>query len=153
MSKTVRWLVVLLLVLSTVFMFSGETFAQESDEVSVVESTESEEVGTPLQDAVPAAVRNINLENWEVVLGFINVLALSFFMKPFWTAGKKVAGMLGWSFVTSGIGLALQDQLDLNDWVGSFLKVASTAIIGYVGVAGPLNLNAKWGLGTNDPPQ
>jgi hypothetical protein len=127
----------------------------DNDAVTVVEDTNEEEADSALQDAVPEAVENVNYENWEFAVGFLTPFLLSFVMNPLWSSGRKIAILLGFSILTTAIGLFLQDQLDVADWIGSSLKVLSTSIVFYLGIAAPLGLNAKWGVGkvdTGPPP-
>lgn len=154
--KAIRFLFLLLAMIASMALatsaFAQDDVPDDNDAVTVVEDTNAEEEDSALQDAVPEAVENVNYENWEFALGFLTPFVLSFAMNPLWSNGRKILVLLAFSIVTTAIGLALQDQLDVADWVGSTLKVVSTAIVFYLGIAGPLNLNAKWGNGSTDPP-
>lgn len=94
----------------------------------------AEETHSSLGDADPSLVRNVNFENWELILGFIQPLVLEFILQSKWTARAQSIAAFVFTLATTAVGLLLQDQFDLTNWFGSALKVFAVTIPAYYGL-------------------
>lgn len=112
--------------------------------VLAVTSIFAQETKSDMADIDPSLVGNVNLENWEIACAFITTIFLGVILQSKWATRTKALVSFGFAFVTSGIGLGLQNQFSFSDdLLGSGLKVFIISIPIYYGLVKHLGIKAK----------
>jgi TRAP-type C4-dicarboxylate transport system permease large subunit len=98
---------------------------------------------------------NINYENWELIVAFVTPLIVSVLVQSGWNQRTQAIVAFVAALVITFIGTWLQGDLEVDDWLGSTLKVFPVAIAFYYGLWKPTGIaggiQTKTDLGSSSP--
>lgn len=86
-------------------------------------------------DSVTAdATGSINVQNWQVILGFLLPLATAVLLQQHWSSQLKAIVAFVFMVIVTSIGMFISgDFHDTHDWLTAVLAVFSASIVSYVG--------------------